>query len=323
MEKVTLWKQSEYNYAAACGFIPNMRLYFHKDKKIHPCILVVPGGGYAMVSPTEGEIVAKKFYDMGYHAAVVTYTTNFLMNIPLKMQPMQDLMRAVRYMRKHAEELYIDAKKIILCGFSAGAHACGTVAVHWHEFEKSEKGEYASVSAKPNAVILSYPVITSGEYAHKDSFKMLLGVDASEEELKYMSLEKQVTENVPPCFLWQTATDELVPVQNSFLFAQALQKNKIPYAFHVFSKGKHGLSLANEAWANGEFGELYTIEQIYALGKAVQNGTFSVPKEVKMALNAMAKMYTEQTERKKADVNEEVSQWPELADQWLKSTKLS
>lgn len=153
-----------------------MKLYFHEVEKARPCILIVPGGGYAVVSPSEGEIVAKKFYEMGYQTA----------------------------------------------------------------------------SAKPNAVILSYPVITSGDCAHRGSFTALLGADASEEELEYMSLEKQVTEDMPPCFLWQTAIDELVPVQNSFLFAQALQEKKIPYAFHVFSKGKHGLSLADEAWANEE-----------------------------------------------------------------------
>lgn len=140
-----------------------MKLYFHEVEKARPCILIVPGG-YAVVSPSEGEIVAKKFYEMGYQTA----------------------------------------------------------------------------SAKPNAVILSYPVITSGDCAHRGSFTALLGADASEEELEYISLEKQVTEDMPPCFLWQTATDELVPVQNSFLFAQALQEKKIPYAFHVFSKGKHG-----------------------------------------------------------------------------------
>ncbi|MFQ9786464.1 MAG: prolyl oligopeptidase family serine peptidase [Mediterraneibacter faecis] len=109
-----------------------------------------------------------------------------------------------------------------------------------------------------------------------------------------MSLEKQVTEYMPPCFLWQTATDELVPVQNSFLFAQALQEKKIPYAFHVFSKGKHGLSLADEAWANEEFGEPYTLEQTFALGQAVNDGTFPVPEEAK--------------------------QWPELADEWIRTT---
>ena len=133
-----------------------MRLYFHEDGKVRPCILIAPGGGYSVVSPSEGEIVAKKFYEMGYHTAVVTYTTNLLQMIPLKLQPMQDLMRAIRYIRKHAEELHVDKDKIMLCGFSAGAHACGSVAVHWQEFENTETGEYASISAKPNAVILSY-----------------------------------------------------------------------------------------------------------------------------------------------------------------------
>lgn len=320
MNKVQLWNELEYNYAAACGFIPNVRLYFHKDEKIRPCMLIVPGGGYTVVSPSEGEIVAKKFYEMGYQTAVVTYTTNLLQMIPLKMQPMQDLMRAIRYIRKHAEELHVEKDKIMLCGFSAGAHACGSVAVHWQEFEESETGEYASVSAKPNAVILSYPVITSGDCAHRGSFTALLGSDASEEELEYMSLEKQVTEDMPPCFLWQTVTDGLVPVQNSFLFAQALQKKQIPYAFHAFSKGKHGLSLADEAWANEEFGEPYTLEQTFALGQAVNDGTFPVPEEVKQALNEMAKMFTGQTKREKEQVNEEVKDWPELADEWIRTT---
>ena len=45
MNKVQLWNELEYNYAAACGFIPNVRLYFHKDEKIRPCMLIVPGGG--------------------------------------------------------------------------------------------------------------------------------------------------------------------------------------------------------------------------------------------------------------------------------------
>ena len=135
-----------------------------------------------------------------------------------------------------------------------------------------------------------------------------------------MSLEKQVTEDMPPCFLWQTATDELVPVQNSFLFAQALQEKKIPYAFHVFSKGKHGLSLADEAWANEEFGEPYTLEQTFALGQAVNDGTFPVPEEVKQALNEMAKMFTGQTEREREQANEEVKQWPELVDKWIRTT---
>ena len=192
--------------------------------------------GYSVVSPSEGEIVAKKFYEMGYQTAVVTYTTNLLQMIPLKAQPMLDLMRAIRYIRKHAEELHVDQDKIMLCGFSAGAHACGSVAVHWQEFENTETGEYASISAKPNAVILSYPVITSGDCAHRGSFTALLGADASEEELEYMSLENQVTEDMPPYFLWQTATDDLVPVRTHSYLHRLYRKRRFRMLSMYFPK---------------------------------------------------------------------------------------
>lgn len=89
---------------------------------------------------------------------------------------------------------------------------------------------------------------------------------------------------------------------------------------HVFSKGKHGLSLADEAWANEEFGEPYTLEQTFSLGQAVNDGTFPVPEEAKQALNEMAKMFTGQTKREKEQENEEVKQWPELADEWIMAT---
>lgn len=192
MDKITLWEQEEYQYPLSCGFIPNMRLYIHEDDIVRPCILIAPGGGYCVVSPSEGEIVAKKFYDMGYQAAVITYTTNLLMSTPLNKQPMMDLMRAIRYVRKNEENLKVN--QVILCGFSAGAHAVGTVGVHFDEIEDKK---YPGISARPDALILSYPVITSGEYAHRDSFNALLGFSPSQEDLNYMSLEKHVSENTP------------------------------------------------------------------------------------------------------------------------------
>ena len=90
----------------------------------------------------------------------------------------------------------------------------------------------------------------------------------------------------------------------------------------VFSKGKHGLSLADEAWANEEFGEPYTLEQTFALGQAVNDGTFPVPEEAKQELNEMAKMFTGQTKCEKEQANEEVKQWPKLADVWIRTTFL-
>ncbi|MCR5100222.1 MAG: alpha/beta hydrolase [Butyrivibrio sp.] len=312
MEKVNLWKDGEYDYSLAFGFVPNMVPYLHEDNKVRPCMVVVPGGGYCVVSPTEGEIVAKKFYDYGYNAFVVTYTTNILMKEPLKDQPMKDLSRAIRYIRKNAKEYCIDENKIVICGFSAGAHLCGSICVHYNDV-KDENDELKDISNRPDAAILSYPVITSGEYAHRESFIALLGADASKEELTYYSLEKNVTENTPPVFLWQTVTDELVPVENSYLFAKALKEKGVKHAHHVFSSGKHGLSLSNEQWKNCEFGEPYTMEQIFEIVKAVKAGTVDIPEENKKGL-------IDAYDDFKADSGEPVKEaeiWPELAKQWL------
>lgn len=221
-EQIDLWDKDEYQYGAAFGFIPNIHGYIHDENEdMRTCLIVVPGGGYRTVSPTEGEIVAKKFYDMGYNTFVCTYTTNILLLEPLKMQPLKDLSRAVRYVRKYAEEFHIS--KVVVCGFSAGGHLAGSLCVHWQDVD-DEKQEMNHISSRPDAAILSYPVITSGEFAHLDSFKALLGEPMGLEDREYMSLEKQVTDHTPPIFLWQTITDELVPVENSILMVQALKE---------------------------------------------------------------------------------------------------
>lgn len=315
MDKITLWNQEEYQYPLSCGFIPSMRLYIHEDEQVRPCILIAPGGGYCVVSPSEGEIVAKKFYNMGYQAAVITYTTNLIMSDPLKLQPAKDLARAIRYVRKHADELKVIENQITLCGFSAGAHAAGTVGVH---FEDIEDKKYPGISARPDALILSYPVITSGDDAHINSFNALLGFTPTKEDLNYMSLENHVSEKTPPCFIWQTATDELVSVNNSYLFANALQDHHIPYSLHIFSKGPHGLSLADETWANEEFGEPYTLEQTFTLMKAVEDNLIPLPDELKQILFNQKAMFTGEVEHQKGSVWDEVKVWPTLVNEWLK-----
>lgn len=323
-ETINIWKTEEYTYEAAFGFIPNLVSYIHEEDEVQrPCIIVVPGGGYCVVSPTEGEIVAKDFYKRGYNTFVLTYTTNLLMNTPLKKQPMQDLSRAIRFVRKNAEDYHVNPNQLIFCGFSAGAHACGSVCVHYEDISDPDK-EYEKISNRPDAAILSYPVITAGEKAHRGSFIALLGTDASQEELDYMSLEKQVTKQTPPCFLWQTVTDETVPVENSYLFAEACRKHGVNYAFHVFSKGRHGLSLANEDWANGRFGYPYTLKQNIKIIEMMKANNIPIPEELAMVEKASEaecnpKNMQVQTGAKTGPAMPEVMVWPIIADAWLKT----
>lgn len=320
--RTEIWREWEYSYPAAYGFRPIIVSYIHEDKKVRPCMLVVPGGGYRYVSSTEADPVARTFYAAGYNVFVLAYTVNYL-DEPLKLQPLMDIARAVRIIRYHAEKCSVDPDKMAVCGFSAGAHLCASLCVHYSDISDPDP-KYAPISARPDAAVLGYPVITSGEYAHKDSFTALLGADAGEKELEYMSLEKHVTDDMPPCFLWQTASDESVPVENSYLFAMACRKAGVPFAHHVFSEGIHGMSVATGEWLEGCYGTPYTLEQIDRLTEAIEQGATPYPtekaEEIRTAFSGKrdgGKKWDPEIKQRLKGLLDEVGMWTKLAEKWL------
>lgn len=152
------------------------------------------------------------------------------------------------FIRENAVPWGIDTQKIVVAGFSAGGHLAANLGVDWaSDILKQALGDDVE-QWKPNAILLAYPVISSGSFAHIDSFKQLLG-DDFEQLAKYLSLENKVSSQTPPTFLWHTGEDELVPAENSLAFVQALRKYHIPVEYHLFSYGGHGLSLGSEASA--------------------------------------------------------------------------
>lgn len=321
-QRIEIWKEDEYSYPAAYGFIPFMVSYIHEDEKTRPCMLVVPGGGYRHVSPSEGDIVARRFYGMGYNVFVLAYTINVL-DTPAQLQPLHDISRAVRMIRKHADLYRINPEKLVVCGFSAGGHLCASLCVHCGDV-KDPCREYEQVSNRPDGAVLAYPVITSGEYAHRDSFTALFGEKPSEEELAYMSLENHVTPDMPPCFLWQTASDETVPVENSYLFAEACTKAGVPFAHHVFTEGVHGMSVADEDWMERRYWEPYTLEQIRLLGSAIKEGRTPYPAEKGEEIlreygltERKEEKWTPEMKMVLRGVFPEVGMWPEMAGRWL------
>ena len=97
---------------------------------------------------------------------------------------------------------------------------------------------------KPNAMILSYAVISSKCFPHKGSFDTLLGNNPTEAQIDEVSCELHVGDHTPPTFLWHTANDNVVPVENTLLFSQALSQHKIPFEVHIYPDGQHGLSIS-------------------------------------------------------------------------------
>ena len=220
------------------------------EKKVvkRPVMVICPGGSYAFVSKREGEPIALSFVCRGYHAVVLNYSVFPDAGYPTSLL---ELGRLVTILRQNADEWHIDADKIFVMGFSAGGHLAASYGCFWSEgFIADSLGCHKEL-LRPNGLFLCYPVITSGEKAHRNSFENLLGA-RYDGLVGKMSLENQVNDNTPPAFLWHTVTDDLIPYENSVLFADALREKGIAAELHLFPKGVHGLSLANAVTALDE-----------------------------------------------------------------------
>ena len=208
-----------------------------------PVILMCPGGGYEMTSDREAEPMAMQFLAMGYHVAILRYSV-----CPVRYPAaLLQVAESVLYLKEHADEYHIDPEKIVVQGCSAGGHLAANYGIAWNSpfLTKLMGMENDPERLCVAGLLLCYPVITSGEKAHEESFRNLLG-EQYEEKRDELSLENQVTPDTPPTFLWHTATDETVPVENSLYFFQACLQQGVSAELHIYPVGGHGLSLANE-----------------------------------------------------------------------------
>lgn len=204
-------------------------------------VLICPGGGYVMTSDREAEPVALQFMALGYNAFVLRYAVE-----PARYpEALLELSASVAYLRRSAARFHANPDQIAVCGFSAGGHLAGCLGVFWQEPFLSQPLGLGGGENRPDALILGYPVITSGKYAHEGSFRALLGA-GQEELLPRLSLENRVNPEMPPVFLWHTFADGSVPVENTLLFTQALRQHGVPFELHIYPEGPHGLSLATE-----------------------------------------------------------------------------
>lgn len=221
-----------------------LSLYLHEVKEgisviERPLILVIPGGAYGMISEREAEPVAIAFYNMGYHAAILRYSIG---EQARNLQPMKEAAQAMKIIRKHSRQWNIIENKIAVCGFSAGGHLAASLGVMFEEPALCQLLPEPEISFRPDAMILCYPVITSGKYAHRDSFYNLSGSRIDDEAAQFFSLEKRVSHTTPPVFIWHTQNDDLVPVENTLFMMNALQKAGVSCEAHIFRDGPHGMS---------------------------------------------------------------------------------
>lgn len=241
-EVLSLWNGTPPGETHQDGFEPTLTTFRLPGEEPRGAVVVVPGGGYGGRADHEREPIARFFNDAGLHAFVLDYRV-----APHRHpEPLNDAARAVRLIRSRAIEWRVKPDKIAVLGFSAGGHLTASLGVFFDEGDASSADPVARISSRPDALVLCYPVISSGKFGHQGSFENLLGPDASDADREMMSLEKRVRDDTPPTFLWSTADDDLVPVENSLMFAAALREKGIPFEMHVYPKGPHGLGLASD-----------------------------------------------------------------------------
>lgn len=240
-KKIVLWDESQpTTLTPYWPRIPNPQ---------RSAIVVLPGGGYGGHADHEGSGFAIWLAEKGIACFVLHYRLGSQGYRHPAM--LEDAARAVRLVRANASDWDIDPTRIGIIGSSAGGHLTATLLTHFDAGKPDASDAVERVSSRPDLGILCYPVITLGEFTHEGSKENLLGLNPSDDLVRHLSNELQVTAQTPPCFIWHTWEDGAVPVENALLFAGALRRNGVPFDLHVYQKGGHGLGLGNNhPWAS-------------------------------------------------------------------------
>lgn len=216
-------------------------------------ILILPGGGYEMVSDREAEPVALQFISHDYNAFVLRYAVKPF-HYP---EQFLEVFAAIDYILKN-QEFLSGEDCVSLIGFSAGGHlaASSTTLIFKNNEITTKIFDY---KPKIKGLILCYPVITMDKFTHSHSRDNIVGDSSFLEEI--LSVERNITSDFPPCYIWHTIQDNTVSIKNSLLLANALSANQVLYEMHLFPKGQHGLGLCNEITASKGWEENHIVPE--------------------------------------------------------------
>ena len=219
---------------------PTITPYLVESDKPTGAVIVFPGGSYWIRAEHEGEPIAKMFNKAGISAFVLNYRLTPY-NYPAELY---DEQRAIRFVRHNAKKFNINPEKIGVLGFSAGGHLAVMAMQQW-DLGKPDGDEIDKLSCRPDAAILCYPVVSllPEEFGSAGCRNNLLGSKFIH-LVKELSGQYSVEKNDPPVFIWHTADDKAVHVNNSLNLALKLRENEIPFELHIFPHGEHGLGLA-------------------------------------------------------------------------------
>jgi acetyl esterase/lipase len=233
--------------------IPTLTVFLPTpDKATGAAMVICPGGGYGHLADHEGSQYARWLNAQGIAGFVLKYR---LGSSGYRHPAMiQDASRALRTVRARATEWKLDPKRVGIIGSSAGGHLASTTLTHWDHGDTNAPDEIERQSSRPDLAILCYPVISmSTDFGHKGSRNNLVGTNAPQELLEKLSADLQVNRDTPPCFIWSTGEDTVVPIENSLALASALRRVGVAFDLHIYERGPHGIGLGNKSFDVANF----------------------------------------------------------------------
>lgn len=247
-KRILLWEKGCVPYENDCGGqdAPSVTL-LPAGKGSRGVVIVCPGGGYHFKAPHEGSPIAQMIGEAGIDACVLDYRV-----APCPHDaPLKDAQRAVRMMRALGYE------QVGILGFSAGGNLACCAATHYDAGDPAAEDPVERLSCRPDALISCYSVVSMTQHTHFGSVQNLLGERYGDVALqRYFSAEWNVTPDCPPAFIWHTAEDKSVPVENSLNLAAAYSRNGVPFELHIFPQGRHGIGLAQDIPAAAQWAGL-------------------------------------------------------------------
>jgi acetyl esterase/lipase len=241
----------------SCEDIPTLSIFEPQPGHENgSAVVIFPGGAYShLAANLEGRQVADWFTARGFRAFVLSYrlsSNGYLLPVPLL-----DARRAIQIVRARARDYFIAPNRIVLIGFSAGGHLAALASTQPVAAKADSDDPVERVSSRPDYLVLGYPWIgaISPDTSHLSYCQIFNVMDQCETLRAAYTPDLFVSKDTPPTFLFHTANDQTVPVEQGMRFYSALIKAGVPAEAHIFANGPHGVGLgkgdaALDQWPN-------------------------------------------------------------------------
>lgn len=211
-------------------------------------VLICPGGGYTkLVIAKEGVEVARWLCGLGFHAFVLAH--RFPTAAFGAQAPVDDAMEAMRLIRACSAGLGIT--RVGALGLSSGGHLAASLAATYPSAWRAPVSAHAHLSSRPDFLIIGYaPISTNAAGRTVVDGKPPLTPPEKQALYDAVQPDAQLAPDPPPAFIFYSANDAVVPVENARRLSASFGAQG---EAHIFADAPHGFALRTPELPAGQW----------------------------------------------------------------------